>query len=217
VREEYHRALTLINGSPDERVLIPVLIDDAEPPGFLASRAWVDFRDASKHAEKLEELVRAIRREQPAGASDHFVNPLRGDPCPAAGSGIDEVEFLARQIARTREDVGRFRRIRRYSPAPGASVAALLWILTNGLDALDGLRSSVLAALLISMPLVTALIAWSVTHAELSACRRKLQRDHVLRDGLELCRARTGPDCRRLREKFWEIVLEQANAPASPS
>ncbi len=41
VKEEYHRALVL-----HEQVrLIPILLRDAELPGFLTSRKWIDFRD----------------------------------------------------------------------------------------------------------------------------------------------------------------------------
>jgi hypothetical protein len=52
VKEEYHRALSL----QSQVRLIPLLLADAELPGFLGSRKWVDFRDPSQFDRSIEEL-----------------------------------------------------------------------------------------------------------------------------------------------------------------
>ena len=48
--------------------LIPVLLKDAEMPPLLASRIWVDFRNADgpDYLARVGELVRALRADEPA-------------------------------------------------------------------------------------------------------------------------------------------------------
>ncbi len=51
--------------------LIPVLLADAEMPAFLASRVWIDFRDAygpeyEKKIKELERVLKGRRRERPS-------------------------------------------------------------------------------------------------------------------------------------------------------
>jgi hypothetical protein len=111
VQDEYHRALTLSNADPNKLRLIAVLIGDAEPPGFLANRDWVDFRDATRFTERLDDLAFGItgHRESStgSGAAAHF---HRRDSVPdGAEPGIDEVGCLARAIERTREEARRLR------------------------------------------------------------------------------------------------------------
>ena len=47
VEEEYSRALSLAKRKQQPLQLIPVILRDAELPGFLATRQWVDFREES--------------------------------------------------------------------------------------------------------------------------------------------------------------------------
>src|SRR5678815_2948406 len=55
VREEYYRALSL---SQDRGLqLIPLLLEDAELPGFLAGRQYIDFRSAGSYALHVDRLV----------------------------------------------------------------------------------------------------------------------------------------------------------------
>ena len=60
VKEEYSRAFALAQ-SPNEPVqLIPIILRDAELPGFLKNRSWVDFRDESSFQQSLDQLIWGI-------------------------------------------------------------------------------------------------------------------------------------------------------------
>ena len=65
VKEEYSRALSLAHQKNEPLQLIPVILRDAEIPGFLANRSWVDFRDESRFHQNLERLVWGISGEKP--------------------------------------------------------------------------------------------------------------------------------------------------------
>jgi hypothetical protein len=70
VKEEYYRALSL---SKDKRLplqLIPVILREAEVPGFVKSRNWIDFRDESKYSENVWQLVWGILGDKPAEVLD---------------------------------------------------------------------------------------------------------------------------------------------------
>jgi TIR domain len=64
VMEEYAAMLTRTVAG--QQRLIPVLLGKVELPPFVASRIWVDFRDADSptYEERLNELVRALRGER---------------------------------------------------------------------------------------------------------------------------------------------------------
>jgi hypothetical protein len=64
VLEEYAAMLT--RAVAGEQRLIPVLLESAELPPFLASRVWVDFRGAvgPQYEQRFAELVRALRGER---------------------------------------------------------------------------------------------------------------------------------------------------------
>ena len=212
VQEEFHRTLTLINTTAVGRRLIPILIDDAEPPGFLANRDWVDFRDSARRAANLDRLIFGItgRREGAAGAGS-VSDYLRRDTPATTEGGIDEVAFLTRQIERARVDARRFQRTRLLALVPGLAIFGAFWAFAQQPPGMA------LAGVLVGAPLITELIAWSVTAAPLAQCERKLEKYEMLRDGLEMCRMRTGPGCKTLREKFWEIVLRQTSDLAALS
>jgi hypothetical protein len=61
VQEEY--AAMLVRTVAGRQRLIPVLLQDAEMPPFLASRAWVDLRNADgpDYLARVGELVRALK------------------------------------------------------------------------------------------------------------------------------------------------------------
>ncbi|MBE9594491.1 MAG: toll/interleukin-1 receptor domain-containing protein [Proteobacteria bacterium] len=60
---EYYRAVSLaIKENPPQRV-IPLLFCDAELPGFLKDRQWVDFRDENRFEISLQKLIWGIRGE----------------------------------------------------------------------------------------------------------------------------------------------------------
>lgn len=205
VQDEYHRALTLSNTGPRALRLIAVLVGDVEPPGFLANRDWVDFRDPSRFAERLDELVFGItgHRAGPAGggAAADFI---RTDSRSTEGEpGIDEVECLARVITRTRDEARRLRLNRLLASIPGLVISGAF-----GFVAQES-QGPALVAVIVASPLVTVLVGWGTTATSLAQCDRKLEQFELLRDGLETCRARTLPGCSRLRENFWNMMLRQ--------
>lgn len=55
VREEYYRALTLVN--EDSLQLIPIILEKAELPGFLKGRQFVDFSDDDYYEKNVDRLV----------------------------------------------------------------------------------------------------------------------------------------------------------------
>jgi len=61
VDEERRFALYLANSKPNGPTLIPVLLDNAWPPGFLATRNVVDFRTDEAFPQKMQRLVAAVR------------------------------------------------------------------------------------------------------------------------------------------------------------
>ena len=208
VQEEYHRALTLANTVAPSLRLIAVLIGDAEPPGFLASRDWVDFRDATLFNQRLDELVFGIcgRRELPqgSGAATGF---QRGGLTPAA-AGVDEVACLARAIARARDEGRRLRRNRLLGAIPGLLISG-----GYAMAASDG-AGTMLPVVLLGAPVVTALVAWGATAPSVARCDRKLEQFELLHDGLAACRDRTIPGCTRLRETFWNMLQRQTSGLA---
>jgi len=69
VLEEYNRALILMNIADCPRRVIPVLLRDAQLPGFLAARQWVDFRNEKEYEHSLRQLVWGISGEWPQAPS----------------------------------------------------------------------------------------------------------------------------------------------------
>jgi hypothetical protein len=70
VKEEYYRALSLSKDKQHPLQLIPVILREAEVPGFFKSRIWIDFRDESKYSEKVWRLVWGILGDKPAEILD---------------------------------------------------------------------------------------------------------------------------------------------------
>ena len=70
VEEEYYRALTLAKNKQTPAQIIPVILRDAEVPGFLQPRNWVDFRDETTYAQSVWRLVWGITGEKPARVLD---------------------------------------------------------------------------------------------------------------------------------------------------
>jgi hypothetical protein len=65
----YSRALSLAKEKDPPLQLIPVILREAELPGFLANRNWVDFRDESAFDENLEKLIWGITGKKPSDSS----------------------------------------------------------------------------------------------------------------------------------------------------
>ncbi len=82
VLEEYNAMMT--RAIEEGFRLVPVLLADAEMPAFLASRAWVDFRDAygPEYEKKVRELARVLKRRN----REH--PPATGELIPPKGDGF---------------------------------------------------------------------------------------------------------------------------------
>ncbi len=70
VKEEYYHALSLTKAKQTNLQLIPVILRDAELPGFLKNRNWVDFRDETAYAQNVWKLVWGITGQKPAQVLD---------------------------------------------------------------------------------------------------------------------------------------------------
>jgi tetratricopeptide (TPR) repeat protein len=81
--------------------LIPVLLTDAEMPPLLASRVWVDFRqaDGPAYEAKVRELVRALKGEKSGPP------PRTGTLQPPPGSGFRPQGPLQRRLSISRIEV----------------------------------------------------------------------------------------------------------------
>ena len=201
VQEEYSRALDKSASAPKSAPfkLVPVLIDDAEPTGFLKNRNWIDFRDAERFDERLVVLVAAIRGISVAGGGADASDEARSDP-HAATRGVDEVTVVHRRIARVEEHVRSLKRTRLLAVLPGLVIGVV------GVFVVEGMSLPMCAGVLLAAPSITALIAFGATARRLDRLEARLEQYEVLRDGLEACRARTAPGCARIRARFWTMM-----------
>ncbi|MCE2946715.1 MAG: toll/interleukin-1 receptor domain-containing protein [Betaproteobacteria bacterium] len=198
VTEEYANALNLINGRRDtiQRRLIPVLLGGAAPDGFLASRHQVDLRNPADRGKALDRLAATLRGSRSHARRSAPAAPLIAAP---AGEAIDEVQYLTRYIGRMQDETAPLRRARYWSPMVGALFTAPAFWLLGEQASLQLMGTAAGAA-------VTGLLGWAVTAYSLSATERKASTLRNLRDGIELCRLRTGPMCEVLEQRFWSLV-----------
>lgn len=63
VKAEYYRALSLATNN--QLQLIPVLYKNAEIPGFLRDRSWVDFSKEGQYDKKVKDLIWGITGKKP--------------------------------------------------------------------------------------------------------------------------------------------------------
>jgi len=182
--------------------VIGVLIDDVEPPGFLEGRTWLDFRDPAQFAASVDQLVFGIRGERSADAA-LAIAPLYRDTSRATGAA-DETYVLQRLIERRRLDVRRLWNARIVSSIVGLMIGGAFSIV--GADA--GLWTRLTVAIL--APTILTLAAWGLTATGLTRLDSKVEQFELLRDGLEACRSRSHPGCRRLRQRFWDMMQDVA-------
>ena len=203
VTEEYANAMNLINGRRDEipRKLVPVLIDGAQPSGFLASRQQVDLRTPAGRGKALDQLAAMLNasKGRTARATSRPAPPAPIAQPAADGSAMDEVQYLTRYIARLRDGEHRIRRVRNWSPAIGAALSAPAFWLFGEQFALQAVAPLAGAA-------VTGLLGWGYTASSLSESDRKASSLVNLRDAIELCRLRAAPVCEVLEQRFWSLV-----------
>jgi hypothetical protein len=95
VENEYYRALSLATNG--QLQLIPVLYKDAQIPGFLKDRNWVDFSNESEYDEKLEILIWGITGKRTTkDDTDKIVNTsdkTNLDEHTKFGTGIQSILF----------------------------------------------------------------------------------------------------------------------------
>ena len=197
VEEEYNLALA------HRRHVIPVLIGDAEPPGFLKGRTWVDFRDDSRFAEGVDDVVFGITGQR-AGKTE-APRPHGFRDAAAVPGGADETEVLKRLIERRRRDARRLQITRALSAAIGAVIGIVFFVVASDTT----LQARVVVC--VAVPAIVALAGWSVTATGLARLGRKVEQFEVMKDGLEACRSRTHPGCAKLRQHFWDMMLRNAS------
>lgn len=61
VKEEYLNFLRISINEDQQRLIIPLILRDAELPGFLQNRQWVDFRDQNEFKISLQKLIWALK------------------------------------------------------------------------------------------------------------------------------------------------------------
>jgi hypothetical protein len=201
VEEEYTLALA------KRRRVVAVLIDDVEPPGFLQGRTWVDFRDETAFEQSVEQLVFGITGRAPSGVSESFPPEYRD---AAAAGSTDEARVLERLIERRRHERQRLWLARVLSASIGGALGVAFLFVAS--EAGLGVRLGVAA----SAPSILFLSAWGVTATTLTRLENKLETFETLRDGLEACRSRSHPGCRKIRQHFWNL-MERIAADASAS
>jgi len=181
--------------------VIGALIDDVEPPGFLEGRSWVDFRDAAQFAPTVDHLVFGIRGERPAEAAAAV--PLYRET-PQGATAADETYVLQRLIERRRLDVRRLWNAR--------IISALVGLMIGGTFSVVGADTGWWARLAVAMlaPSILTLAAWGLTATGLARLDSKVEQFELLRDGLEACRSKSHPGCRRLRQRFWDMMADVA-------
>ena len=178
VEEEFNLALA------KRRRLIAALIDDAEPPGFLQGRTWVDFRDPAAFEASFARLLFGITGER-GGEHAEATPPEYRDTGPAVGT--DEAAVLERLISRRRHERQRLWRTRVLSASLGALLGLTFFVVAH--DAEMAVRLGIGAA----APSILLLSAWGMTATTLTRLDNKLETFETLRDGLEACRSRSRP------------------------
>jgi hypothetical protein len=191
VEEEYSLALAR------RRHVIAALIDDVEPPGFLEGRTWVDFRDPEQYPASLDQLVFGItgRRDGSTAAASPAYRAA-----DAADDAADEARVLDKLIGRRQDERRRLRRARALSAVVG--IALGMAYVAVAADSSPALRLGVG----LSAPLIVSLAGWGVTAVGLSRIDTKVEQFETLRDGLEACRSRSHPGCRKIRQHFWNLM-----------
>ena len=124
VQEEYAAMMT--RAIAGKQRLIPVLLKDAEMPPLLASRIWVDFRNADgpDYLARVDELVRTLKGERRGPP------PRTGGLSLPPGTGFKAVGALAGRLSISREQTSFSANgadIADKPPNPGLDVDDLTW------------------------------------------------------------------------------------------
>jgi hypothetical protein len=194
VEEEY--SLALAHGCHT----IAVLIDEIEPPGFLAGRTFVDFRDDEQFAANVKQLVFGISGQRVPGAAAAEPASFRS----AEAEGTDEADVLKRLIERSRRNARPLWHARVASALIGVVIGAAFFAISS--DASLTTR----VAVFVFAPGTLSTVVWALTTTGLTRIDSRVEQFELLRDGLEACRSRSHPGCRRLRQQFWDMLSRAA-------
>lgn len=196
VREEYQRALVLANSAGRELRIIPCVMRNAELPGFLATRHWIDFRDPRQFEARVDDLVRGITGGAPRPAAPS---------APAAGVTPGEIAFLERSIAAVRKERSQLTLLRAAAPILGLG-AGLLWPAGYGMPA---------ALPPLACTIVTGLLGIGVTARQWSARGDELRRLSAHRDALELCASSFSAVCPEVVDAFNRLLKRRIGIDAA--
>jgi hypothetical protein len=193
VKEEYSRALQLFNSRERDVRIIPCLIQDAALPGFLSTRHYVDFRDASRFEDGVDRLHRAIL---PDDAPEPGQPATQAAPAILTSAEVSplELKYLDRWIAAVRKERSTLLIVRTCAPVLGLLAA---W-LTGGTDfplwGFGGAAS------------VTGLLGVAATARPWSTRSLELQQLATQRDALELCSQEFRPVCPDVVKAFNRLL-----------
>jgi hypothetical protein len=202
VEEEYNRALTMANSRERRLRLIPILLQETELPGFLASRQWVDFREPGSFDRGIERLVWGIRGcpgEQAPPAAEGTVLTVLPHPV-SEGAQVEQIGYLERTMHRDQQTVRRLRFVQLFALAAGLALGIYIAVATPIPKTIE------LMLMVLGAPLLTSLIAFVATAKTIAGCKARLDGMAHLKDALQLCRTVNGPGCNRIESAFWQLV-----------
>lgn len=205
VRDEYYVALAIGNtdGVP---LIVPVLVEDVELPGFLSIRQWVDFRTPERFDLVVKHLVESIASNPTDGGvgEAEFAPPDPASSAPPASAvptlRTAEIAYLERAMARERRTVREMWGIR--------GVALLLSPALVGLTGAGWAAGEFALASVFGMgfTLFVGLIAWGATLPAMRSAAGRENRLQFLRDKLVQCQAQRDASCDPLHAEFWRLV-----------
>jgi hypothetical protein len=189
VKEEYQRALVLSNSLRRELRIIPCVLRNAELPGFLASRHFVDFRDPARFDDRVNDLCHGI--------TGHKLEKTVRAASPIAPIEITpgDIAFLDRSIATSRTERSQLALMRMCAPIVGLATG-LLWPAGDLPVALPYVGSA----------LVTGFLGIGVTARKWSLQNDELKRLIAHRDALELCSQSFGQVCPDVVDAFNRLL-----------
>lgn len=194
VKEEYYNWLWRANNGEAKVRLIPLLIGQSEPRGFLASRQYIDFRDERQFDAKLELLCQAILDDE--RASPAF------ERAPAPGtSSVDPTELLRRLLTSEERSVREVEKQRQLVFALCLLLFAAL-VTVYRVDWIEGFW--------LSAGVILPSVAVGLTQLQLVQARSKQQMLAQLKDLTEVCGNSVEEGCQQVRKRVWQVAFDRA-------
>lgn len=191
VQREWNVALTV------RLPIIPVRLDDSELPLMLKPLQCVDFLNANRLDDAVEQILSGVRgvplEATPARAEPHNANPSVLGP---------DVAILDRMILREDNAARRLELARLCAAGLGVVAAGALALFAGGAGALF---SGVMAG---GVLIVAGAIAWAIT-AQAGTNRSEVLRLSTIKDGIELY-CPNQPACVDFRVKLETILKRRA-------